>query len=310
MFNIKRPLSNLKPLVCGGVSLVLLSSAIVIHVFQGSKPLAAAQTACDGRIPGGSIVVAGGGCVTVEIRQRFFELAGGSKARIVVIPATDPAPGTEESWLAPWRKVGATHVELCNAPDRATANTAEFCAALSQATGVWFSGGYQDFLAERYVDTAVQKCLHEVLRRNGVVGGCSAGAAILSRVMIQEGENQPVEARGLDLIPDAVVDQHFLQRNRLWRMQLMLEAHPNLVGLGIDEDTALVFEVRTERLSVVGENYALVCVPPLGGHSARTEVLHAGDSVLLSQLRTKHLAYQPPKNSNGPQTQAVALHSA
>ena len=128
--------------------------------------------------------------------------------------------------------------------------------------------------------------------------------------MIQEGENQPVEARGLDLIPNVVVDQHFLQRNRLWRMQLMLEAHPNLVGLGIDENTALVFEVRTERLSVVGESYALVCVPPLGAHSARTEVLHAGDSVLLLQLRQKHQAYQPPANSNRPQTQPVAFHSA
>ncbi len=311
MFNIKRSLSKTKSLVGGGVLLLLLlSSALMIQVFQSPKPLSAAQTTCDGRIPGGSLVIAGGGCVTAEIRQRFFELAGGAKARIVVIPAIDPAPGTEDNWLAPWRSVGATHVEFCNAPDRATANTARFCAALNQATGVWFSGGYQDLLAARYVDTAVQKCLQEVLCRNGVVGGCSAGAAILSRVMIQEGENQPIEARGLGLIPNAVVDQHFLQRNRLWRMQLLLEAHPNLVGLGIDENTALVFEVRTERLSVVGESYALVCVPPSGAHSARTEVLHAGDNVLLAQLRQKHLAYQPPTNSNGSHAQPLALHSA
>jgi len=297
-------------LVHGGVSLfVLLSFVAVSYFFQCAKPITAAQTAFDGRVPGGALVIAGGGYVTPEIRQRFFELAGGEDARIVVIPAVAPAPGTEESWLAPWRKVGATHVELCSAPDRATANSAEFCTALDRATGVWFSGGYQDYLATRYVDTAVQKSLHEVLNRNGVVGGCSAGAAILSREMIQRGEDQPIEARGLDLIPDVVVDQHFLQRNRLWRMQLMLEAHPNLVGLGIDENTALVFEVRPQRLSVVGESYALVCVPPSDAHSARTEVLHAGDNVLLTQLRKKHLAYQPPK-PNGPQAQPVALHSA
>jgi cyanophycinase len=310
VFDIRRSLSSARMLVHGWVSLfVLLSFGIAIHVFQNATPITAAQTVADARVQGGALVIAGGGYVTPEVRQRFFELAGGQNARIVVIPAIEPAPGTEETWLAPWRKVGATHVELCNAHDRATANSPEFCAALNQATGVWFSGGYQDFLASRYVDTAAQQCLHDVLQRNGVVGGCSAGAAILSRVMIQEGENLPIEARGLDLIPDAVVDQHFLQRNRLWRMQQMLETHPNLVGLGIDENTALIYEVRSERLSVLGESYALVCVPPSTTHSARTEVLHAGDNVLLNQLRHKHLAYQPPAPA-GSQTQKIALHSA
>ena len=310
MFNIRRSLSSARMLVHGGVSLlVLLSFGIAIHVFETPTPITAAQTVVDGRVQGGALVIAGGGYVTPEIRQRFFELAGGTNARIVVIPAIEPAPGTEDTWLAPWRKVGATHVELCNAHDRATANSAEFCSALNQATGVWFSGGYQDFLADRYVDTAVQQSLHEVLQRNGVVGGCSAGAAILSRVMIQEGENLPIEARGLDLIPNAVVDQHFLQRNRLWRMQQMLETHPHLVGLGIDENTALIYEIRSERLSVLGESYALVCVPPSTTHSARTEVLHAGDNVLLNQLRQKHLAYQPSAPA-GQQPQKVALHSA
>lgn len=311
MFNFNPSLSKMKWLVRGGATLFLLVSVVaVIRVAQSPEPLCAAQSAIDGRIQGGALVIAGGGYVTPEIRQRFLELAGGPKARIVVIPAIDPAPGTGDSWLTPWRKLGATHVELCNAPDRATANTARFCAVLKQATGVWFSGGYQDFLAKRYVDTAVQKVLHEVLDRNGVVGGCSAGAAILSRVMIQEGENQPIEARGLDLIPNAVIDQHFLQRNRLWRMQLMLEAHPNLVGMGVDEDTALVYEVRPERLSVVGESYALVCVPPSGTHSGRTEVLHVGDNVLLTQLRKEHLAYQPKPTPESQQTKTVALHSA
>jgi len=93
-------------------------------------------------------------------------------------------------------------------------------------------------------------------------------------------------------------------------MQLMLEAHPKLVGLGIDEDTALIYEVRSERLSVLGESYALVCVPPSGTHSARTEVLHAGDNISLMELRVKHLAYQPPVKANGPQTQPPVVHAA
>jgi cyanophycinase len=185
-------------------------------------------------------------------------------------------------------------VELCNAHDRAVANSAQFCTALRRATGVWFSGGYQALLADRYVDTTVQKLLHDVLRRNGVVGGCSAGASILSRVMIKEGETKPVEARGLDLIPEAIIDQHFLQRNRLWRMQEMLEVHPDLVGLGIDEDTALFVEARTWRLKVVGESYAIVCLPPSGPQAVRIEILKPGDDISLAELRKNHLAYKWP----------------
>lgn len=297
-----------KWLVPSGLSLLALLSLLVVSYETGiSKPAAAAHTASDGRIPGGSLIISGGGYVSPQVRQRFLELAGGPDATIVVIPALDPVPGTEDSWLTPWRKIGATHVEFCNAHDRTTANTAAFCAALNRASGVWFSGGYQDFLAERYVGTAVQNCLNDVLHRNGVIGGVSAGAAILSKVMIQEGENQPIEARGLDLVPDTVIDQHFLQRNRLWRLQQVLEAHPGLVGLGIDENTALVFEARKQRLSVLGESYAFVCIPTSADHPARTEILHAGDNVLLSDLRKNHLAYQPPRNSH---TRPIAVADA
>jgi cyanophycinase len=248
----------------------------------------------DARVPGGSLVLAGGGCVTSEIRRRFVELAGGAEARIVVIPATDPPAAEVEKWLAPWRAVGARSVEFCDARDRRTANDPQFCAPLKRATGVWFSGGYQELLADRYVDTLVQQCLHELLQRNGVVGGCSAGAAILSRVMIEEGEVKPVEARGLDLISNGVVDQHFLRRNRLWRLERVLAAHPDLMGFGVDEQTALVVEIRSWRLSVVGESYALVCLPAQNSLPARTEILKPGDEVLLSELRKDHLAYHPP----------------
>jgi len=181
---------------------------------------------------------------------------------------------------------------LLKAIDRAMANDPAFCEPLAQSTGVWFGGGYQSLLADRYVDTTVQECLHDVLARNGVVGGCSAGAALLSRVMIRDGDTTPVEARGLDLISDAIVDQHFLARNRLWRLEQMLEAHPGFVGLGVDEATALVIHLASWRVSVVGESYVLACLPGAPGHSTRIEVLKAGDDVMLSQLRQDHLAYQ------------------
>lgn len=290
----------------GLVTLLLGLSASLIQAYGHSHMTQGIPMLQDHRVAGGSLVVAGGGRVTDEIRQRFAELAGGPHAHIVVIPASEPTPGDEESWLAPWKSVGCSDVQLCNAHDRTMANTTEFCRRLTQATGVWFSGGYQDFLADRYVDTAVQACLHEVLNRNGVVGGCSAGAAILSRVMIQEGELKPVEAAGLDLIANAVVDQHFLKRNRLWRMQQVLESHPNFVGLGVDENTALVVEASTWKISVIGDSYAMICLPPSPGHSSRIEVLKSGEAALLSELRNNHLSYQPPTaDQTGPNPPSI-----
>jgi cyanophycinase len=247
----------------------------------------------DARVSGGSLMIVGGGAVTSEIRKQFIELAGGQNARIVLIPGSDPTPEGEQQLLSPWQRRGVSSLVLLNAKDRAMANDPAFCAPLAQATGVWFGGGYQSLLADRYVDTTVQKCLHEVLARNGVVGGCSAGAALLSRVMIRDGDTTPVEARGLDLISDAIVDQHFLARNRLWRLEQMLDSHPGMIGLGVDESTALVIHLRSWRVCVVGESYVLACLPGSEAHPRRIEVLKRGDDVMLSQLRQDHLAYHP-----------------
>jgi cyanophycinase len=275
--------------------LVILASGLASAMCAHGMPLFVDEEPepIDARVAGGAVMIVGGGAVTPEIRKRFVELAGGVHAHIVLIPGYDPGPDGEESLLSPWRSSGMDSICLLNARDRAMANDPAFCAPLKQATGVWFGGGFQSFLAERYVDTAVQDCLHDLLKRNGVVGGCSAGAAILSRVMIREGDTTPVEARGLDLIANAIIDQHFLARNRLWRLEQMVEAHPNLIGLGVDEATGLVIQPRTSRLSVVGESYVVACFPGAGTHPQRIEILKPGDDVTLPQLRHDHLAYHP-----------------
>ncbi len=282
---------------CMAWGLVIAFSGLVTAVGAHGMPLFAVvnerQEPVDARVAGGAVMIVGGGAVTPDIRRRFVELAGGSNAHIVLIPGYDPGSDGQESLLSPWRDSGMASVVLLNARDRSMANDPAFCARLKEATGVWFGGGFQSYLAERYVDTAVQGCLHEVLKRNGVVGGCSAGAAILSRVMIREGDTIPVEARGFDLIANAIIDQHFLARNRLWRLEQMVEAHPNLVGLGVDEATGLVIQLRTSRLSVVGESYVVACFPGAGLHPQRIEILKPGDDVTLPQLRHDHLAYHP-----------------
>ena len=110
-------------------------------------------------------------------------------------------------------------------------------------------------------------------------------------MMIRDGDTKPVEARGLDLRSNAIIDQHFLRHNRLWRLEQMLDAHPGLIGLGVDEATGLVIDLSTWRLRVVGESYVLACLPGAGPRFAPIEILKHGDDVALSQLREDHLAW-------------------
>ncbi|MGQ0633117.1 MAG: cyanophycinase [Planctomycetaceae bacterium] len=285
-FNGRRGAAGVLVAVVGGLGI------LIVVCGSSLKPAGAPERLVDRRVPGGSLMIDGGGCITPEIRQRFVELAGGPNARIVLIPGNEPQPGDDERALVPWKSLGVAAVEFCHARCRELADDPAFCERLRAATGVWFGGGLQEFLAERYVDTAAQRCLHELLERHGVVGGCSAGAALLSQVMIVEGEIRPVEARGLGLISNAIVDQHFLWRNRLFRLQRILQSHPELIGLGVDERTALVVEVNSSKLSVVGDSYAMVCLPESDSEPARIEVLKAGDEVSLTQLQQNHLVYR------------------
>lgn len=202
--------------------------------------------------PNGAVVLVGGGDFPADARKRFMELAGNGKARLVVIPTASESAGTEEAeyWLEPWREFNPESLELLHTRDRAVADSEEFASRIEQASGVWISGGDQSRLAEAYLGTRTQTALEAVSGRGGVVGGTSAGAAIASRVMIAEGRETPKMAEGFNLLPGAIVDQHFTQRGRSTRLVKAVAANPACVGIGIDEDTAVVF--RRRSMQVIG----------------------------------------------------------
>ena len=118
-----------------------------------------------------------------------------------------------------------------------------------------------------------------------MIGGTSAGAAVMTRVMITRGRTTADVGEGFDFFPGAVVDQHFLKRNRLSRLLSVLTDHPDLIGLGIDERTALVVNVRSRLLNVIGDSYVVACVPGPAGHPARLEILKPGDEANFSRLK-------------------------
>jgi cyanophycinase len=238
---------------------------------------------------GGALLICGGGRMPEEVRDRFLELAGGPDARIVVIPTAHAGaddPGAESLYLKPWRDLGIGHVTMLHTRSRETADSDDFVKPLSEATGVWIGGGKQGNLASAYADTRVERELKALLDRGGVVAGTSAGAAIMTRVMIEGGRTEPSVGRGFDLLADAIVDQHFLRRKRLDRLTTALTKYPKLLGFGIDEGTALL--VRRNHLTVLGESYVVACLPAPGDGAAvspRLQFLRRGDEADLASLR-------------------------
>jgi cyanophycinase len=232
---------------------------------------------------GGTLVICGGGRLPDEVLNEFLSLAGGPKAKIVVVPAY-PNIGTLRIVEA-FKQRGAAEVVVLHATSREVAESPGFIQPLEGATGVWFGGGQQTYLANIYAGTAFERQLKTFLEGGGVVGGSSAGAAIMTRVMIAGGRPEAKEGTGFDLLPGVVVDQHFLRRNRLARLLGLLGRHRDLIGFGIDEGTALIVEAG-RRLRVIGNSYVVACIPASDDHPARIEFLEQGDSTDLVSLRS------------------------
>jgi len=201
----------------------------------------------------GALVIVGGGGSTPAIWDRFMELAGGDSAVIVYFPTASAGDidTTDNSSLRVWRERRPKSAVIMHTRSRDTANTDAFVAPLRRATGVWFGGGVQSRITDAYLGTKTEEALRDVLRRGGVIGGTSAGAAIMSEVMITGGNPEATLGIGFGFFPGAVADQHFTQRSRQPRLVGVLRKHPGLVGFGIDEATALIVH-GSRNLEVIG----------------------------------------------------------
>jgi len=222
------------------------------------------------------LVVAGGGRLPKSVYAEFRRLAG-EDPRLVVIPTASTLPVDLAATQSLWAERGFETVQVLHTRDREVASSAKFCEPLGEATAVWFSGGSQQRIADAYLGTAVEKAIHECLHRGVVIGGTSAGAAIQTRTMIAGGRNVPELSKGLDLLPNAIVDQHFLWRNRLPRLIEAVRQNPNLVGIGIDEGTALV--VEGEKQTVAGESYVMTV--RLVSGDLEVNAFHRGQEIRL-----------------------------
>lgn len=204
----------------------------------------------------GSLIIVGGGDTPYTIQKRFVELAGGpGRARVAIFPmaATEYDEEAEEV-LAELKWLGADAV-LLNM-DREQAQSREMEAMLAGFTGYWFLGGDQNVLAASLLGTRALVTIEFQYEKGAVIGGTSAGAAVMTATMLT-GERRTASGRinedpnavalrstevspGFGLLPGAIIDQHFSRRSRDNRLVSAVLDNPQLLGVGIDEETALI----------------------------------------------------------------------
>ena len=237
-------------------------------------PNASVLNAADVGPAKGSLVLIGGGRLGEAIVKRFVDLAGGPGELIVVIPTAGGAEDYDEHFadLRQFRAAGMKNVMVLHTYDRAVADSEKFVEPLRRARGVFFSGGRQWRLADAYLNTRTHRELRALLDRGGVIAGTSAGATILGSFLVR-GDTKGNEVMigdhtdGFGFLRNVAVDQHLLRRNRQFDMLEVIEAQPTLLGVGIDEDTAIV--VQQDQFEVIGNSYVVIYdnrryIPPSG----------------------------------------------
>jgi len=249
----------------------------------------AATATADELAPRGSLVIVGGGDTPIEVQERFVLLAGGAgAARIAVFPMASTEFDEEANEvLADFRALGA-RAELV-AFGRNEAGDETLQAQLEAFSGYWFLGGDQGRLLAVLQGTPALALIARRYHAGAVVGGTSAGAAVMSISMLTGKRRPPVggEAdatlpiargvfeieQGFGLLPGAIVDQHFLQRARYNRLLSAVLDQPKLIGVGIDEGTAVL--VRPDgRWEVLGDSYVKI-------FDARRARVSAGEEPLV-----------------------------
>ena len=209
----------------------------------------------------GTLLIIGGAAKDI-FYTKFMELVGGSNAPIVVIPTAISSETLSDDFLEKYKQSyidkGFTNVTVLHTRSEEEANTLDFIAPIEKAVGVWFSGGRQWRHADSYLNTRTHQAFNDLLKRGGVIAGSSAGATIQGSYLargdtkkntIMMGDHQ----KGLSFISNVAIDQHLLARNRQFDMFEILDKNPELLGIGLDENTGII--VKEDKFTVFGESF-------------------------------------------------------
>ena len=282
-----------------------LSAALVSGACGHVAPASGSTQEATRSFSRGHLLIVGGGPIPREVTLHFVELAGGrGKARIAVFPTASAVASTGPDKVAELRSYGADAFVV--PVTRSNADADSLVHLLDRVTGIWFAGGDQNRVTAAIRGTRVEQAIRDRYVNGAVIGGTSAGAAVMSAAMItgderRLGGSRPpsdssqafltidrdniVTTPGLGLIDNAIVDQHFVRRRRHNRLISLVLERPSLIGVGVDESTAIdvhpdgIWEVIGASVAVIYDARAGTITPSgstLGAAGVRMHVLPAG----------------------------------
>jgi cyanophycinase len=271
------------------ISSIFSAFLLFIFTLTGASP--------QGR-PKGTLFIIGGGTRPEPMMKKFVEMASRSgSGRIVVLPMASATPDeTGKSLVEEFLSLGAKEAVYYNFTRR-EAEKFPNARLLAESGGIFFSGGVQTRITEAILDTPIHNMIRELYQKGAVIGGTSAGAAVMSELMItgdeirkpEEGrEFETIEygnivvARGLGLIKSAIIDQHFATRKRHNRLISVIAGNPQLLGVGIDESTAIIV-YPDETFEVIGYKNVIVY------DASRAQVNIRNDRALSIRGLTMHV---------------------
>ncbi|MCW3489116.1 cyanophycinase [Dethiobacter alkaliphilus] len=184
-----------------------------------------------------------------EILQRFFSLAKGREARLLVLSTASTDPDAGEQYRQIFSDLGAAEVRVLAVQSRQKANSPEYARIFAECTGIFFTGGDQLRITGILGGSLLGEALFKAHRDGVVIAGTSAGASVMSETMLVGGANDATPkkeiirmAPGLGFLKGAVIDQHFAQRGRIGRLLAAVAHNPFILGIGLDEDTAIIYK--------------------------------------------------------------------
>ena len=245
-----------------GHTVINASTCCLLLVFCGTSTITARAASAENQTTGpdrGALVIVGGGDPGPAVLGRFLALAGGPDSPILVVPTANQREpqGADTKGVKILQAAGAKNLAILHTRSRKEADSEQFVKPLQAARGVWIEGGRQWRLADVYLGTRTEKELHALLARSGVIGGSSAGASIQASYLVRgapEGNGIMMakgHEQGFGFLRNSAIDQHVSTRHRENDMPLVTQRHPALLGIGLDEGTAII--VSGEHLEVLGK---------------------------------------------------------
>lgn len=196
-----------------------------------------------------------------KILKQVVNVIGGSSANLVIMTtATEKPEEAGREYRNIFHRLGASQIDVLNIDTRDEANTDDNVERIRRSAGIFFTGGDQLRITSILGGTKVQAAMQEAYSSGVAIIGTSAGASVMSNTMIIDGDsNDPARkctlkmAPGLGFLQEAIIDQHFHQRGRIGRLLCGVAENPYMLGIGIDEDTAI--RVYSDaHFEVIGNN--------------------------------------------------------